>query len=111
MRNLGIKNSPFGIFFQGVKLFAFILKAAPPKKLKISFSLLFTTIYLLLLRSTNSFLDDILLEKNYYKKYLINGIDFGLVDLRPTGDIIEKDIHDLKHNLTLFLGVEQLKGV
>ena len=26
-------------------------------------------------------------------------------------DIIEKNIHDLKHNLTLFLGVEQLKGV
>lgn len=37
-------------------------------------------------------LDDILVSKGYYSKYLINGIDFGLIDLRGAGDIMEHDL-------------------
>jgi len=37
-------------------------------------------------------LDDVLLNKGYYSKYSINGIHFGLVDLRGFGDILEHDI-------------------
>ena len=37
-------------------------------------------------------MDDVLLNKGYYSKYSINGIYFGLIDLRGMGDIMEHDI-------------------
>ena len=37
-------------------------------------------------------LDNILLDKGYYKKYSINGIYFSLLDLHGVGDIMEHDI-------------------
>ena len=42
----------------------------------------------------NPQLDTILLDKGHYKKYLINGIYFGLIDLHGVGDIMEKDIRE-----------------
>ncbi len=53
-------------------------------------------------------MDKVLLDNNAYFKYLIDGINFSIVDLKIAGDLIEKEI---KSNKSFFVYKKRIKNI